>query len=236
MGVLEEYRLEALHRLPVDSHLIEGGTEILKRMYHHHRPTANHVYRVMYGVREACRFLEIPWKWPLLAAVHHDAGKLLLSPQLLGVTKATEAELDELWTHSMLGYGYTKEFYRAIPAVDLRKVEIMAQIVVRWHRHQVNPYPAIVPPPDQPLSAEEQHDIDIIDKVGSFVDCIDALTRRRNSFTRRLSLDDIDGLLTEVEHHQPELLPLAERVIPAGVFPAFAARDYHDFYRALRAA
>lgn len=236
MGVCEEYQLGSTSQLSLSPALLEGVIDIFKKLCRHTRVYGNHTFRTLTYVVESCSELHISQRWPVAVAMIHDCGKIDTDAVLLANNKPNPLEMEELRNHSIKGYRYLKEYFKYNPTADPYKVELLAQGEIRYHTYQRLPHPLTLPEPTIALTEADLHDIRIWSQIGALADNIDSMTRRNNSTGKRIPIHDTERLLAAIAENAEKLLPLAEYLLPRGVFKRFKREDYWKFYRSLHVA
>lgn len=153
--------------LPVDQELtINYYLNLLKNK---HPPTCEHSIRVGLLSVEIAKTLGTRLDGPLLAGTLHDIGKLKIETELLEKTNNfTQEDLEKMKQHVKYGYFMLKPLH-----------PYTAEIVLRHHTFQKNPYPETMPP--NRFSEIDNLKMPVYASIIAMADFYDALTTRANN-------------------------------------------------------
>jgi len=134
------------------------------------KPTYMHCARVGLTGREVAEFMHQDPKILFYPGILHDFGKILTNPGSLKKNEGfNDKDMKELEKHPKEGYQLLKEIH-----------PMAAEILLRHHQFQENPYPARLPDMPSDFSRGEKVMINYYARILSLIDFYDALTTRKN--------------------------------------------------------
>jgi putative nucleotidyltransferase with HDIG domain len=173
-----------------------------------------HSLRVGLLVAHIGRYLQTEKRPLFLAGLTHDVGKARIPIELLkrrGGISADEMRIME--NHAMHGYNILRDF----------GFDLTAEIVVRVHTFQPNPYPKVLPNYTHGYSDTTKNLINIYARLVALADFYDAASTRPNTKfpgNPTLTTDEIRSIVVE---HNPDVADLVRdlyknRVLGDGFF------------------
>jgi len=178
-----------------------GYLEVLKK---HDFETYLHNLRVSLIGTKAALFLSLDPKPILYAGLAHDLGKIGVNPELLRKTgEFTKEDRGEIKKHPLMGYLMLKE-----------RFPFSAEILLRHHRFQEDPYPDYLP--DNQYSLDEIALIEEYARLLALADFCDALASRKNQrFGEIKNRKELQRVMIE---HNPDQELLIKELFLQGVF------------------
>jgi HD-GYP domain-containing protein (c-di-GMP phosphodiesterase class II) len=172
--------------------------------------TYEHSLRVGLLSSRIGEFSELDPKPLLYCGLLHDVGKSTLDPTLLKKGDAfTEEDMERVRIHVLNGYFLLKSIF-----------PFTAELMVRHHTYQENPYPAI-PESEIKLSRKSRLAISIYSRIVALADFYDALTTRKNKkFVNGSDLPE-SKLIDIVVKNNPDREGLIRSLSDSGVFKNF---------------
>lgn len=173
--------------------------------------TYHHCIRTGLLGKDIAKYLGLEQKALFYAGLLHDLGKVLVDGDLLRKrTPFTEEDYRRIRDHPVDGHNMLSGIH-----------EHTAQIIVRHHRYQHNPYPADseLPQPKVRYTGEVMEKIERYARLLSIADFYDAVTTRDNAkFEGKLDpVKDVDRIKRIFKKMKPDDYPVIEDLITKGV-------------------
>ncbi len=169
--------------------------------------TYAHTIRVAFLATEIAKHLGYDARAFLFAGLEHDLGKKKIPDSVL--KKKTDFSKEDMATmRKHVEYSYE----------ELKNTHLFtAEMVVRHHRFQENPYPKELPKPNEKFSGKTLHLINMYSSVFALADYYDAIsTRKNNKFGGKLlTQSQIKQMLIKA---RPEHSGLIEELFRKGIF------------------
>jgi HD-GYP domain-containing protein (c-di-GMP phosphodiesterase class II) len=172
-----------------------------------HHDSYEHSVRVGSKVVQIARQMDIPPKALFFPGLLHDVGKLLVyEGTLKRVSGFNDEDRGEMARHPEFGYRLLQGAY-----------EFSAQVVVRHHRFQKNPYPSELPPAMVSFSPETLNKVEQYSKIIALADFYDALGRGndRNGAPRKLGAGEKREILLR---EKPDMDWMISHLYDEGIF------------------
>jgi putative nucleotidyltransferase with HDIG domain len=172
-----------------------------------HRPTYDHSIRVGVLCLRAAQALGLNLRALFWGGTLHDIGKALVDLRILQKTSDfSKKDYAAVRPHPILGYHLLKGLY-----------PYTAELVVRHHRFQPNPYPKRLPKPTIIWSKRILANFEKQARLLALVDFYDALTQRRN--TKFIGGIKTDEQLRQIFYDSnSDMSAQIDSLIRAGVF------------------
>ncbi len=170
MSELEQILQGMFVALSIDPVQQRTLTENLEKIKHKDQATYEHSIRVaLLGVKVA-RNMNLNPKPLFYSGLLHDIGKILVDKELLAKKGVfDEEDRKKMKKHPEYAYYLIKDMH-----------DFTAEIIVRHHRSQKDPYPEELPPTNKSYPLNKKLCIGLYARILSLVDFYDAITTRNN--------------------------------------------------------
>ncbi|MBI2666278.1 HD domain-containing protein [Candidatus Woesearchaeota archaeon] len=197
--------------------------ELLAPLKETHPITAfhyQHSIRVGLYAQKIASWLHLDQRELFLGGLLHDIGKSCVPLELLAKTDLRLNNKNSRWTakdkkrmevHVMEGYHRIKE-----KAQEYLPLEIIADIVVRHHRYQPNPYPEQLPPFPHQYNNDTKERIQLYAQLVALADKYDALHR-----ITKIPPFTAEEIKEKMHHLTPETRLLVDALYQVREFKSF---------------